>query len=60
MKNAKQVCPLCKQEESAAMVDTCVSAYQYAIKMIKQDHPGWVEKDGACPKCLEYYNKLVK
>ncbi len=28
------------------------------INMIKQEHPEWVESDGACQRCLEYYDKL--
>jgi len=30
------------------------------IARIKQDHPEWVESDGACPKCVEFYQKLVE
>ena len=25
------------------------------IARIKRDHPDWVETDGACPKCVEFY-----
>jgi hypothetical protein len=25
------------------------------IARIKQDHPEWVEADGACPQCMAYY-----
>lgn len=60
MENEKKVCPLCKQEKSPTVVNTCISAYQYVIKRIKDDHPDWIEKDGACPKCLEYYSNLEK
>jgi len=54
----KKKCPLCNQEKSSNIVNTCISAYQYIIRRIKQEHPGWVEKDGACPKCVEYYKNL--
>ena len=30
------------------------------IARIKQDHPEWIEADGACPKCVEYYRKIVR
>jgi len=23
------------------------------------EHPEWVEEDGACPKCTEYYESLT-
>ena len=28
------------------------------LDMIQQDHPDWVEKDGACLPCVEYYKGL--
>ncbi|MFA5096915.1 MAG: hypothetical protein WC478_06205 [Candidatus Omnitrophota bacterium] len=56
----KKICPLCKLEKSANIVDICVSAHQYIIRRIKDDHPDWVEEDGACPKCVEYYRNLEK
>ena len=54
----KKYCPVCKKEMDEKSADICGMAYSYVIKRIKDDHPGWVEKDGACPKCLEYYKKL--
>lgn len=57
MENNK-FCPVCKKETNASMVDICTSAYKYIINRIKTDHPEWVEKDGACPRCIEYYKKL--
>ena len=29
------------------------------IARIKQDHPEWLEADGACPKCMEYYRQTL-
>lgn len=51
-------CPICKKMVSENLVDTCESAHQYVIDNIKKKHPNWVEKDGACPKCIEYYKKI--
>ena len=28
------------------------------IKAIKQEFPEWVEADGVCTKCLDYYRSL--
>ena len=28
------------------------------IDMIKRNNPDWVESDGACTKCISYYDKL--
>jgi hypothetical protein len=30
------------------------------IARIKQNHPEWVEEDGACPRCMEYYRELLE
>lgn len=54
----KKYCPVCHKVTKAAVVDVCVTAHEYLIEKIKKEHPEWVEKDGACPKCLEYYKKL--
>lgn len=59
MKNEKKMyCPVCKKLQDKEIVDVCNSAYIYLMERIKKDHPGWVERDGACPKCVEYYEKL--
>lgn len=28
---------------------------KHIVEVIKSKNPGWQEKDGMCPKCLEYY-----
>ena len=30
-------------------------AEQYMLEVIKSEHPDWVEKDGSCKRCEEYY-----
>lgn len=30
------------------------------VGLIKEDHSKWVEKNGSCPKCYEYYKKQLK
>lgn len=57
MKN-KKICPVCKKEIDEHVIDVCRESYQFIIDRIKQEHPDWVEKDGACPKCVDYYKKL--
>lgn len=54
----KKYCPICKRAMDEPVVDVCTGAYKFVIERIKDEHPGWVEADGACPKCLEYYKKL--
>ena len=54
----KKYCPICKKQEKVSIVDVCKDAYEWLVNKIKEEHPEWVEKDGACPKCIEYYKKL--
>lgn len=49
-------CKLCGQEtDSIAHL-----AEQALIDFIKEKNPEWVESDGACEKCIAYYNDLDK
>ncbi len=32
----------------------------HIVDLIKKKHPDWVEKDGVCPKCFEYYKKQIR
>ena len=47
-------CMLCKDGNQ------CVhdELEQSVIEMIKKSNTDWVEADGACPKCAEYYAGL--
>lgn len=50
------ICKLCGQDtDSIAHL-----AEQTLIEFIKKKNPGWVESDGACEKCIAYYNELDK
>lgn len=33
-------------------------AEQYMLEVIKNEHPEWVEEDGSCRRCEEYYYHL--
>lgn len=30
----------------------------YVLDVIKSEHPEWVEQDGTCEKCIQYYSAL--
>lgn len=57
-RKAQKICPICTKEMDEPIVNACTEAQRYVIERIKEEHPDWVENDGACPKCLEYYKKL--
>ena len=58
-------CPLCSENVNAgeirshAALDDQRFREGLVIARIKQDHPEWVEADGACEQCLEYYRQTV-
>ena len=33
---------------------------KHIIDEIRADHPDWVEKNGLCKKCAEYYRQQMK
>ena len=56
----KYHCDICKEE-----IEGGASAYidhteKHIIEAIKAENPDWVEKDGFCKKCIEYYRKQMK
>ena len=52
------VCPICGEYIHSEAADLLALCEQWTIDQIKKDHPEWVQADGICPKCLEYYMKL--
>ena len=50
----KKHCTLCNEPAD----DLYLVAEQYVLSIIKEEHPEWVEQDGACKKCLEHYQAL--
>ncbi len=47
-------CKICNDE-----VDSLGQlAEGWVLDFIKKQHPEWVQEDGACPKCIEYYKSL--
>ena len=57
-------CPLCGETVSVgelrahAALDDQRFRDGLVISRIKENHPEWLETDGACPKCIEYYRGI--
>jgi len=47
-------CKLC--DEDVPSLDEKIE--DLVLDMIKRSNPDWVEADGACEKCISYYEKL--
>ena len=50
-------CPVCQVEIQRDMTLFLDHTNKHIIDAIKKQHPDWVEKNGACPKCVEHYEK---
>ena len=33
-------------------------AQQYVLSVIRIEHPEWIEQDGTCERCEQYYESL--
>lgn len=47
-------CKLCKKDTDRLNHEI----EQALMESIKKDHPNWIEADGACAECINYYNNL--
>ena len=47
----------CKLCDGDAMAIVHI-AERWLLDLIRRENPLWVERDGACPKCIEYYRDL--
>ncbi|MCM8776575.1 MAG: hypothetical protein NC930_09560 [Candidatus Omnitrophica bacterium] len=57
---AEYICPVCRQKIPRDLTVFLNHANQHIIQAVKKEHPDWVEKDGLCPKCTEYYERAKK
>ena len=51
-------CSICGDEVRPDDADLHASAEDWVIDQIRRIHPKWVEVDGGCPRCVEFYKKL--
>ena len=54
------LCTACGVKVNADMMVYREHVNKHVIDLIKNDHPGWVEQDGICKKCVEYYESELK
>jgi hypothetical protein len=58
-------CPICGENVTAGEIRAHAARDDerfregLLIARIKKDHPEWVEADGACERCIEYYRQIV-
>ena len=54
------VCRVCQEKIDGDLLLYVNHTEQHIIDEIKAKHPGWVERDGLCQKCVDYYKKQLK
>jgi len=53
-------CSACGVKVSGDMLIYRDHMNKHIIDLIKTDHPNWVEQDGICKKCVEYYESELR
>jgi len=52
-------CPLCGKEVERDVTLFLDHSNEHVIDAIKKDHPDWVESDGTCQPCADYFEKQL-
>lgn len=50
-------CDLCKKSISGGVLPYSEHVEEHIIELIKARHPEWVNKDGLCQQCYDYFKK---
>jgi len=48
-------CSICEEKVEGDLISLKDHTEKHIIDLLKADHPDWVEDDGICQKCLDYY-----
>jgi hypothetical protein len=56
----KYRCQICERAIDEEVGMAHCKAEEYLLRLIRRDHPEWRETEATCPKCLQYYRRLVK
>lgn len=51
-------CPLCEQPVEELKYPLHESVDRVVVDWIKRQHPDWVEEDGTCQRCLDFYREV--
>lgn len=53
-------CSLCREKIEGDLIQLQGHTDKHIVDLIKHDHPEWVEGDGVCQKCVEYYRSEIE
>ena len=54
------LCSVCQRMVKGDLIFFKDHTENHIIELVKHDHPQWVEKNGMCVQCLEYYRSELK
>ena len=52
-------CPICRELIPGDVVKYTQHGDKHIVDLLKYDHPDWVEQNGLCAKCYEYYKAEI-
>ena len=53
------ICPTCNKGMARDLSVVVPHTEEHIIDVIKEKHPDWIESDGICKKCYEYYKSQL-
>ncbi len=56
---ASYKCPVCEEIVQRDLIVFLDHTNQHILDKIRERHPEWATPEGICPKCVEYYQKLL-
>ena len=51
------ICPICRKPIPKELVVIISHGESHIVDEIKKKHPEWIESNGVCKKCYDYYKK---
>lgn len=52
-------CPVCQSVVKEPLRPIHEVAEEWVISHIKAAHPEWIESNGACPKCIQFFRSRL-
>ena len=52
-------CPICLEKIPGDMITYMQHGDKHVVDLLKHDHPDWVESNGVCRKCYDYYKAEI-
>ena len=54
------LCSVCGEEVKGLPISLIEHTEEYIVEAIKEKHPEWIQKDGLCQKCYDYYKSELR